>query len=85
MGCGTLCVTHFEPTRFTYATLVRHVDSELSLFRHLRSARESMLMTRRLVRIRWKFWRHNPFRHAVGEQQHYATEILSGSEPDVSS
>jgi hypothetical protein len=55
LGCGTLCVTRFEPTHFICATHVRHVGSELSLFGQPQSDRESMLMIRRLVRIRSKF------------------------------
>jgi hypothetical protein len=60
IGCGTLCVTRFEPTRFTCAMYVRRVGSELSLFEQSRSARESVFMMRRLVRIQSKFWWHNP-------------------------
>jgi hypothetical protein len=40
---------------------VRHVGSELSFFGQPRSARENMLMIRRLVQFRSKFRWHNPY------------------------
>jgi hypothetical protein len=50
----------FEPTRFTCATHVRRVGSELSLFGQPRSARENMLMTRHLDQNQTKILWHNP-------------------------